>query len=94
MVVFEAIASNRNLMIPNFNSEYPKKKEFIFDIKNKKYFINTKEQFLKNLKNYLNSKYTNKPLSSKDKKTLRYYLGNTDGKSGQRVRKFLDKAIN
>ncbi len=94
MVVFEAIASNRNLIIPNFNSEYPKKKELIFDIKNKKYFINTKEQFLKNLKNYLNSKYTNKPLSNKDKKTLRYYLGNTDGKSGQRVRKFLDKAIN
>ena len=43
------------------------KKELIFDIKNKKYFINTKDQFLKNLKNYLNSKYTNKPLSSKDK---------------------------
>ena len=65
MVVFEA--RNRNLIIPNFNSEYPKKRA-IFDIKNKKYFINTKDQFLKNLKNYLNSKYTNKPLSSKDKK--------------------------
>ncbi len=93
-VVFEAIASNRNLIIPNFNNEFPKKKEFIHDIKNKKYFINSKEQFIQKIKKYLNSKYKNKPLSGSDKKTLRYYLGNTDGKSARRMRKFLDKAIN
>lgn len=93
-VVFEAIASNRNLIIPNFNREFPKKKEFIHNIKNRKYFVNSKEQFLKKLENYLNSKYRNKELSSADKNTLRYYLGNTDGKSGQRMRKFLDNAIN
>jgi len=92
--VFEAIASNRNLIIPNFNREFPKKKEFIHKIKNKKYFINSREQFIKKLDNYLNSKYKNKHLSNVDKNTLRYYLGNTDGKSGQRMRKFLVKAIN
>lgn len=93
-VIFEAIASNRNLIIPNFNNEFPKKKEFIHDIKNKKYFINSKDQFIKKLKVYLSSKYMNKQLSAADKRTLEYYLGNTDGKSGLRMRKFLNLSIN
>ena len=42
----------------------------------------------------LNLKYENNPLSSADKKILRYYLGNINAKSSQRLRKFLDKAIN
>ena len=42
----------------------------------------------------LNLKYDNNPLSSAEKKILRYYHSNTDGKSSQRLRKFLDKAIN
>ena len=42
----------------------------------------------------LNLKYENNTLSSAHKKILRYYLSNADGKSCQRLRKFLDKAIN
>ena len=36
----------------------------------------------------------NKKISKLDEKTLKYYLGNTDGKSGERMRKFIIKAIN
>ena len=93
-IVFEAIASNRNLVVPNFNGEYQKNKRLYIKMENKKYIINSKEKFIKKIKEYLNSNYRNKPLSNIDKKTLKYYLGNTDGKSGQRVRKFLDKVIN
>ena len=63
-------------------------------IENKKYFVNSKNQFNKKLDIYLNSKHINKELSKTDKKTLKYYLGNTDGKSSKRMQKFLIKNIN
>ena len=93
-IIFEAIASNRNLVVPNFNREYQLNKKLFVRVENKRYIANSKEQFIKKIKGYLNSNYKNKPLSNIDKRTLNYYLGNTDGKSGQKVRKFLDKVIN
>ena len=93
-IVFEAIASNRNLIVPNFTREYQLNKKLFIKVENKKYIANTKEQFLKKIKDYLNSNYKNKPLSNIDKRTLNYYLGNTDGKSGKRMREFLSRTIN
>ena len=93
-IVFEAIASNRNLIIPNFNKENKKKENMLLKITNKKYFVNTKKQFNKRLNLHLNSKYKNRNLSNTDKKTLKYYLGIIDGKSGKKVQNFLNKTFN
>lgn len=94
MTVFETIASNRNLIIPNFNKESKKKGNMLLKISNPKYFANTKKQFIKKLNINLNSKYKNSSLSNSDKKMLNYYLGSIDGKSGERVQKFLNKSLN
>ena len=93
-IVFEAIASNRNLIIPNFNDEKNFRKKFLHKIKNNKYFVNDKKQFDKKINNYLNSEYKNKKLDKSDLETLKYYVGNTDGKSGIRVKKFISEIFN
>ena len=92
-IMFEAIASNRNLIIPNFNNENIKKEEFQYKIENKDYFVNSKSKLFKKINFYLNSKYKNRKLTNKEKKILDYFLGNSDGKSGKRVEKFLRKTI-
>ena len=93
-IVLEAIASNRNLIIPNFNKENIKKKSMLLKITNKKYFVNTKKQFNQKLNLHLNSKYKKRNLSDADKKTLIYYLGFIDGKSGKKVQNFLNTTFN
>jgi len=93
-IVLEAIASNRNLIIPNFNNENEKKKKFLYKINIKKCFANSKKQFNKKINLYLSSKYRNKKLSPSEKGVLNYYLGNTDGNSGKKMRNFLYKIIN
>lgn len=92
-IVFETIASNRNLIIPNFNNENFKKKELIYKIKNKDYFVNSKLQFIKKINFYLNLKHQNRKLTNKEKDIIDYYIGNTDGKSGKRLANFLRKTI-
>ena len=93
-IVFEAIASNRNLIIPNFNKENKHKKNILLKVANQKYFVNTRKQFNEKLIYLLNSNYKNRNLSTHDKKTLKYYLGAIDGKSGRKVYKFLNKTFN
>ena len=93
-IVFEAIASHRNLIIPNFNNENLNKKIHMHQIRNKEHYINSKNQLFKKLDLYLNYSNKNKKLTTKDRLTLNYYLGNIDGKSGERMRKFLFKEIN
>ena len=93
-IVFETIASNRNLIIPNFNNENKLKKNVSHIIDNKKYYVNSKKQFYKKIDFYLNQSYKNKKISSEDTKTLKYYLGNTNGMCGKKMQKFLDKVIN
>lgn len=94
MTVFETIASNRNLIIPNFNNESKKKQKMLLKIFNQKYFANTEREFNEKLDFYLNSKYKNRTLSILDKKTLKYYLGIIDGNSGIKVQKFLNNTFN
>ena len=92
-IVFETIASNRNLIIPNFNSENSVYKNILHKIENKKYFVNSKIQFYKKIKLYLNLAYKNKKLSTPDIKTLKYFLGNIDATAGAQIKKFLEKTI-
>ena len=93
-IVLEAILANRNLIIPNFNNENILKKRFLLSIKNNKYFACNKKQFIKKMNNYLKLKYEVKKLSKDDLKTLIYYTGNVDGKSGIRVQKFISGIYN
>ena len=93
-IVFETIASNRNLIIPNFNGESKIYRNILHKIENKKYFVNSKIQFDKKIKLYLDLNYKNKKLSNPDIKTLKHYLGNIDATAGAKIRKFLEKTIN
>ena len=92
-IVFETMLSNRNLIIPNFNNEYKKKKQFLHKI-NKKYLVNSKTDFFDKIKIYLKHKYKNKKLTKYDKKIIDYYLGNSDGKAGERLKINLNNVIN
>ena len=91
--IFEAIASNRNLVIPNFNNEEKIYKNILLKIENKKYFVNSKVQFNKKLKLYLDLKYKKRKLTKPDIKTLKFFLGNVDATAGDKMRKFLQKTI-
>tara|TARA_B100000900_G_scaffold411252_1_gene430572 strand:+ start:348 stop:1655 length:1308 start_codon:yes stop_codon:yes gene_type:complete len=93
-IVFETIASNRNLIIPNFNLRNKVNKKLMHKIDNENYYAYSLKDLAKKLSIYMNSRYINKKISKLDEKTLKYYLGNTDGKSGERMRKFIIKAIN
>ena len=93
-IVLETILANRNLIIPNFNNERNLRKKFLLYIKNNKYFANNKKQFEKKMDYYLKSKYRNRKLEKSDLETLKYYVGNTDGKSGIRVQKFIKEIYN
>ncbi len=93
-VIFETIASNRKLIIPNFNNEKNEKKNFLYKIYDKKYYANSEKDFNNKLKYYLKKDYKNTKLSRNEKVILNYYLGNMDGKSGIKVNKFIKKVIN
>jgi hypothetical protein len=92
-IVFETVLSNRNLIIPNFNNEYKIKKQFLHKI-NERYLVSTKTDFFDKINFYLRLKYKNKKLKNNDKKIIDYYLGNSDGKSGERLKKNLNNEIN
>ena len=92
-IVFETIASNRNLIIPNFNNENKIYKNFLHKIENKKYFVNSKFQFYKRIRLYLDLDYKYKKLSAPDIKTLKYFLGNIDATAGAKTKNFLEKTI-
>ena len=92
-IVFETMASNRNLIIPNFNNENKIEKKILLKIENKKYLVNSKKQFFEKIKFYLNLRYKNRKLSNDDFKTLKYFLGNTNGTSGLKLRQFLNRTI-
>jgi hypothetical protein len=93
-IVFEAIASNRNLIIPNFNNENKIRNKYLHQINDKRFFINTKKQFYSKLKFYLSSSYKRRSYSKKEIQTLKYYLGNIDGTSSAKIKNFLINCFN
>jgi hypothetical protein len=93
-IVFETIASNRNLIIPNFNGENKVYRNILHKIENKNYFVNSKIQFNRKIKLYLDLDYKKKNLLKPDIKTLKYYLGNINATAGSKLRKFVEKTIN
>ncbi len=93
-IVFETIASNRNLIIPNFNNENIFKRVYMHQIKEKKYFVNSKKKFFEKLNTYISKPLKKHKFSKPEIETLKYYLGNTDGRSGIRMKNFLINNFN
>ncbi len=93
-IVFETIASNRNLIIPNFNNENVTKHIHMHQIKEKKYFVNSKKIFFEKLCAFISKPYKRHKFSKAEEETLKYYLGNIDGKSGIRMKNFLINNFN
>jgi len=93
-IVFETIASNRNLIIPNFNNENIIKRIYMHQIREKKYFVNSKKKFFDKLDIYISKPHKKHKFSKPEVATLKYYLGNIDGKSGIRMKNFLINTFN
>ena len=90
-ILFEAILANRDVVIPNFDIDRSKVDKFIFKSPNK--FASSKEIFFEMINKNLRNTYSTKNLSEDEKKCLDYYLGNSDGKAGIRLKKFIEGNI-
>ena len=93
-IVLEAIAANREVLIPFFGLQNDKfKRQFLMKLNLNRFLMNNENQFLNKLNEYKNKKYKIKKLSNDEKKVLNYYLGNTMGNSGKLLNQFLLKNI-
>lgn len=91
-MVFEAILANRNVIIPFFGVD--KNKVINFISKNpSSLFSSEKEDFFNKINKYLKTKYTQKSMTEEEKESVKFYLGNIDGKSGQRLRELISSII-
>ena len=91
-MVFEAILANRNVIIPFFGVNKNKVENFIS--KNPpSLFSKNKEDFFEKVNMYLKTNYKNRSMTEEEKESVRFYLGNIDGNSGQRLRQLIDSNI-
>ncbi len=90
-ILFEAIMANREVIIPNFEVDRSKLDEFILKSPNK--FADTKEYFFNMLYENLNKPYKVKNFSEEEKECVDFYLGNSDGKAGIRLKKFIEENL-
>ncbi len=90
-ILFEAILANREVVIPNFGIDRSKLEKFIYKSPNK--FANSKEIFFEMINKNLNNSYEIKDLSKDEKECVDYYLGNSDGNAGARLKKFIEENI-
>jgi len=91
-MVFEAILANRNVIIPFFGVNKNKVENFIS--KNPpSLFSKNKEDFFEKVNMYLKTNYKNRSMTEEEKDSVRFYLGNIDGNSGQRLRQLIDSNI-
>jgi hypothetical protein len=90
-IVFEAILANREVIFPNFGVDRSKLKTFLYNTPNR--FVDTKEIFFETINKNLNKPYKIKKLSEKEKECVDQYLGNSDGKAGYRLKRFIEQNI-
>lgn len=91
-IVFEAILANRNVIIPVFDIDEEMVKKYIY--KSPSYvFINTKKKFFDKVDEYVKIQYAQRSMSKEERESVQFYLGNSDGKSGQRLRGLIDSNI-
>ena len=90
-ILFEAILANREVVIPSFGIDRSKFEKFIYKSPNR--FVNSKENFFETINKNLNNPYKIKDLSEDEKECVDYYLYNSDGKAGARLKKFIEENI-
>lgn len=90
-ILFEAILANREVIIPNFGIDRSKLNKFILKSPNK--FADTKEYFFEMINKNLNKPYIKKNFSEEEKECVDFYLGNSDGKAGERLKKFIEENL-
>ena len=90
-ILFEAILANRDVVIPNFGIDRLKVDKFIFKSPNK--FVSSKETFFEMINKNLSNPYKIKDFSVDEKECVDYYLGNSDGNAGARLKKFIEENI-
>ena len=90
-ILYEAIIANREIVIPNFGIDRKELKTFIY--KSPNFFADTKESFFEMINEKLKKPYELKDFSKIEIDCLDFYLGNSDGKAGQRLREFIEKNI-
>ena len=90
-IMIEAILANRSVIIPSFEVDRVKFKSLIY--KSPDLYTNTKKDFFEKLNQKLNEEHQKKDLDNDEKDCVDYYLGNADGKSGLRLKNFLQKNI-
>ncbi len=91
-IVFEAILANRNVIIPVFDIDEEIVKKYIYKSPSN-VFTNTKKKFFDKVDEYVKIKYSQKTMTNEEKESVQFYLGNSDGKSGQRLRNLIDTNI-
>jgi len=57
------------------------------------FFVDKKDVFFKKIDTFLNTDYKFKELNEEEKSCVEFYLGNSDGKSGERLRNFFNNNI-
>jgi hypothetical protein len=91
-ILFEAILANRNILIPIFGIDVNKLDKLIY--KSPNFFVDNKDIFFQKIDNFVNNDYYQiKELNEEEKNCVQFYLGNSDGKSGERLRNFFDKNL-
>ncbi len=90
-ILFEAILANRNIIIPSFGIDINKLEKLIY--KSPDFFVDNKDVFFKKIDTFLNTDYKFKELNEEEKNCVEFYLGNSDGKSGERLRNFFNNNI-
>ena len=52
-----------------------------------------KKKFFDKVDEYVKIKYSQKTMTNEEKESVQFYIGNSDGKSGQRLRNLIDTNI-
>jgi hypothetical protein len=91
--VYEAIAANRFLIVPNFNINSMEERGKLLNLPSEEYLVNNEAELNNKLDQYLQERKIDKKLSEKEKDILFYYFGNKNGDSGLRTRRFIENTL-
>ncbi len=92
-VIMEAIAAQRNIVIPFYKIKNKFQKQFLLKFNLKKYLAKNENIFFKKLNEHRSKKYKSSRMPNDEKFVLNYYLGNIDGTAGKRLNNFLESNI-
>ena len=92
-VVLEAIAANRDIIIPQFKKLDNFTKQFLLKFNFNEFLVKNEKEFENKIQKFSVNYKTKKRLNNNKKKVLSYYLGNIDGNSGKKLNNFLIKNL-